>query len=191
MLNLSYNKINFESISNLYRCRNLRTLDLAANNLETLPGDIFHLESLEELNLSSNYFSSVPSSGNPATLFKALGQISRLKRLNLSRNKFFAFHAEFLDPFKDFAQLQELDFSFNMVENEHNMWFLTMARSVNSINITGNPFATTSVRSIGLGGGYANFEIELAKNLSAVVINDQHLVDDKGYLKKPSKNNSQ
>ena len=71
------------------------------------------------------------------------------------------------------------------------MWFLTMARSVNSVNITGNPFATTSVRSIGQGGGYANFEIELAKNLSAVVINDQHLVDDKGYLKKPSKNSSQ
>jgi len=34
MLNLSYNKLNFESIRSLYICRNLKQLDLAANNLE-------------------------------------------------------------------------------------------------------------------------------------------------------------
>ena len=33
-LNLSYNKIDFESIRSLYLCRNLKFLDLAANNLE-------------------------------------------------------------------------------------------------------------------------------------------------------------
>lgn len=34
MLNLSYNKIHYEGIRNLYQCTNLKQLDLAANNLE-------------------------------------------------------------------------------------------------------------------------------------------------------------
>ena len=97
MLNLSYNKLNYESIRNLYQCRNLKQLDLAANNLEQLPDDMFNFESLEDLNLASNYFSSVPSVGSPAIVFKTLGSIRRLKRLNLSRNKFFKFHQEMLD----------------------------------------------------------------------------------------------
>ena len=96
-LNLSYNKLSFDCISNLYQCKNLTQLDLAANNLEQLPADLFHLENLEDLNLASNFFSSVPSVGSPAILFKSLGSIKRLKRLNLSRNKFFKFHSEMLD----------------------------------------------------------------------------------------------
>jgi len=43
VLNLSYNKLGFESIRNLFTCRNLKSLDLAANNLEQLPDDMFHL----------------------------------------------------------------------------------------------------------------------------------------------------
>ena len=125
VLNLSYNKLNFESIRNLYTCRNLRSLDLAANNLEHLPDDMFHFEHLEELNLSSNYFSSFPSVGSPVIIFKTLGGIQRLKRLNLARNKFFKFHSEMLDQHTDFQQLQELDVSFNMIDNEHYLWFLT------------------------------------------------------------------
>jgi len=97
VLNLSYNKLNFESIRSLYICRNLKQLDLAANNLEQLPDDLFHFENLEDLNLSSNFFSSVPSVGSPVIVFKTLGGLRRLKRLNLSRNKFFKFHSEMLD----------------------------------------------------------------------------------------------
>ena len=124
-LNLSYNKLDHESIRNLYQITTLKTLDLAANNFEQLPDDMFHFVNLEDLNLSSNFFSSVPSVGSPAIIFKTLGSIKKLKRLNLSRNKFFKFHAEMLDPRADFYQLQELDVSFNMIDNERNMWFLT------------------------------------------------------------------
>ena len=101
-LNLSYNKLNFDSIRNLYQCKNLKQLDLAANNLEQLPDDMFQLENLEDLNLASNFFSSVPSVGSPAIIFKTLGSIKRLKRLNISRNKFFKFHSEMLDQRNDF-----------------------------------------------------------------------------------------
>lgn len=58
-LNLSYNKLHFESIRSLYVCKQLKTLDLAANSLEQLPDDMFRFNELEELNLSSNLLSSV------------------------------------------------------------------------------------------------------------------------------------
>lgn len=87
-----------------------------------------------------------------------------------------------LNPHSDFIQLQELDMSFNMVDNERNMWFLTMTKAINVVNITGNPFAAPTRNN----SNYAAFEFELSKNLSAVVINDHHLIDDKGYMKKRS-----
>lgn len=96
-LNLSYNKLSADSIRNLYVCKKLKQLDLAANNFETLPEDMWQLSQLQDLNLSSNAFSSVPQVGSPPVLFKTLGQIKRLKRLNLSRNRFGKFHSEMLD----------------------------------------------------------------------------------------------
>jgi len=63
VLNLSYNKLNYQCISNLYVCKKLKTLDLAANNFDQLPHDMFELSQLQDLNLSSNSFSSVQ--GNP------------------------------------------------------------------------------------------------------------------------------
>ena len=63
---------------------------------------MFHFLNLEELNLASNFFSSVPQIGSPAMIFKTLGGMKRLKRLNLSRNKFFKFHSEMLDQHNDF-----------------------------------------------------------------------------------------
>ena len=92
-----------------------------------------------------------------------------------------------LDQHNDFLQLQELDLSFNIVDSERNVWFLTMTKSINVVNITGNPFASTSRGT----SNYANLEFELQKNLSAVVINDQHLIDDKGYAKRKTNKPSQ
>jgi hypothetical protein len=66
-----------------------------------------------------------------------------------------------------------------MVENEHHLWFLTLTKSINVVNITGNPFAVTSSKL----HNYDNLEFELQKNLSAVIINDTHLIDSKGFTK--------
>ena len=57
---------------------------------------------------------------------------------------------------------------------------MTLTKSINVVNITGNPFAQTSRGT----SNYASLEYELQKNLSAVIINDQHLIDDKGYSKR-------
>lgn len=132
----------------------------------TLPEDITKLTEIEDLNLSSNQFASSSSLVNPQLLFKALGQIKKLKRLNLSRNKFSQFHAEMLNKEEDFIQLQELDFGFNLVHEELGLWFLPQLKSINIVIITGNP--------LGLAGpaAYSQLEQQLQGNVSAVIIND-------------------
>ena len=60
------------------------------------------------------------------------------------------------------------------------MVFLTLMKNLNVVVITGNPFASSGSR----GSAYINLEKSLAQNLSAVVINDLHLIDDKGFIKK-------
>ena len=72
-INLSYNSITPASIRSLYSLKKLKSLDLQANNLVTLPEDIKKFENLEDLNLCSNQFSSNSTLVNPALLFKAIG----------------------------------------------------------------------------------------------------------------------
>lgn len=89
-----------------------------------------------------------------------------------------------LKPASDFIELQEIDLSFNWIQNERSLWFLTQTKMVNLVIITGNPFAAKQNKP-GIISAYANLETELQKNLSAVVINDVGLVDEKGfYLKR-------
>ena len=102
ILNLSYNSITPASIRNLYGIHKLKLLDLQGNNLVTLPDDLRELRFLEELNLSSNYLSSNSTLVNPSVIFKTLGQMPKLKRLNISRNKFQALHNDFLIKHEDF-----------------------------------------------------------------------------------------
>ena len=140
-LNISYNSISPASIRSLYSMKRLKVLDLQANNLVTVPEDIGELKNLEELNLASNQFSSTSTLVNPALLFKAIGSIKKLKRLNLSRNKFAGFHADLLNKNQDFPQLQELDFSYNIVQDQQALWFVPQLKNINLLIITGNPFA--------------------------------------------------
>jgi len=60
---------------------------------------------LEEFNLSSNCFSSESVLVQPGKLFAALASIPKLRKLNLSRNKFKRFHSEDLP--EDNMQLAE------------------------------------------------------------------------------------
>lgn len=71
-----------------------------------------------------------------------------------------------------------------MIDNERNLWFLTQTRSINEVMITGNPVAMDRRGN----ASYINLETELSKNLSAVIINDRHLAEDKN-LKKNKKDN--
>lgn len=72
----------------------MRVLEIASNDLCTLPSDLSFLSALEEINLSSNSFSSDSVLVNPNKLFAAMATIPNFKKLNLSRNRFKAFHAD-------------------------------------------------------------------------------------------------
>ena len=74
----------------------LKILDLAANDLSTLPAHLGFLSSVEELSLASNNFASDSILVSVSDLFKSLGLMPQLRKLNISRNKFKAFHAESL-----------------------------------------------------------------------------------------------
>jgi hypothetical protein len=78
-----------------------------------------YFQNLQELNLSSNNFSSDSILVNPNMIFYSLSTIPFLKVLNLSRNKFKAFHSDNLPENnkyakqKAFPNLQQLNMSFN------------------------------------------------------------------------------
>jgi Leucine-rich repeat (LRR) protein len=121
-LHLSYNNIPANNLVALGNFRKLACLDLASNDLVTLPDSLEFLSSIEDLNLSSNQFSSDSTLVKPSKLFYAIGTIPSLKRLNLSRNKFSGFHYDDLNS-DSFKHLQELDFSYNLVEDQNDLMY--------------------------------------------------------------------
>lgn len=81
----------------------------------TIPEDLSFLSTVQELNLSANLFASNSTIVKADKIFYSLGQMPNLKKLNLSRNKFTGFHSAELHE-NSFAQLQELDISYNIVD---------------------------------------------------------------------------
>lgn len=127
-------------------------LDLASNELCTLPSDLSFLTQLTDLNLSANNFSSDSVLVSPDHLFSSLATIPNLVVLNLSRNKLHAFHNGNLPPdnlslepaHQVFTQLRELNMSFNQVNDQQHLFYCpAQFSSLMKLVITGNPFAIT------------------------------------------------
>ena len=93
-MHLSYNKIPPSHLIELGNLVKLKVLDVASNDFCTLPLNMSFFKELEELNLSSNNFSTDSILVNPNELFGAFSSIPKLRKLNLSRNKFRKFHYE-------------------------------------------------------------------------------------------------
>lgn len=109
-LHLSYNKIPPGHLLQLALIPNLLRLEISSNDFCTLPSDLSGFKLLEDLNLSSNNFSSDSVLVSPGKLFLALSTIPRLKRLNLSRNKLRRFHSEDLPEENIHLAEEEADF---------------------------------------------------------------------------------
>ena len=92
-LHLSYNRIPPGHLPTLGYLKNLQVLNIGSNDLCTLPSDLSFFHSLQELNLSSNNFTSESTLVNPNALMRAISTIPNLRKLNLSRNKFVEFHS--------------------------------------------------------------------------------------------------
>lgn len=72
-LHLSYNNIPANNLACLGHLKKLSLLDVASNDLVTLPETLGFLASVEELNLSSNQFSSESTLVRPSKLFYSIG----------------------------------------------------------------------------------------------------------------------
>lgn len=163
-LHLSYNNIPANNLPCLGYLKKLSLLDLASNDLVTLPESLEFLENVEELNLASNQFSSDSTLVKPSKLFASIGRMPSLKRLNLSRNKFTSFHYQELDE-NSFVVLQELDFSYNLVDDQKELMYCQNLKNLLNLVITGNPFAQRGKEE------YEDLERILSSALSAVIIN--------------------
>jgi Leucine-rich repeat (LRR) protein len=86
ILSLGFNSVPAGHILQLAQLPVLRVLDLSGNELCILPEDLSAFTKLEDLNLSSNNFSSDSVVVEPGKQFKSLSTIVHLKRLNLSHN---------------------------------------------------------------------------------------------------------
>lgn len=91
---------------------------------------------LKKLNLEGNKFRS----DHKAALFwSSLASLPCIEFLSVSRNKIRGIHTEKLIA-GNFSTLIELDFSYNFVENQHNLICARNFTSLKKLYITGNPF---------------------------------------------------
>ncbi len=113
-------------------------MNLSGNNLKELPEEMSALSCLEDFDLSFNSFSSEYKASN---LWFSLAMLSNLKFLNVSKNFLRGIHTEKLIA-GNFNLLEKLNFSYNIVENQHNLISVRNFLNLKSIDVTGNPFAT-------------------------------------------------
>ena len=98
ILDLSYNWIPSAHLLTLQHLTRLRTLNLESNDLTTLPSNLSFLNTLDTLNLSNNNFTSDNLIIDPSSLISSIFTIPKLRRLNLSRNKFRSLHLDQVSP---------------------------------------------------------------------------------------------
>lgn len=153
----------------------LARLELASNELSSLPANMSFFKALQELNLSSNNFSSDSVLVDPNTLMGSLGTIPGLKKLNLSRNKFKKFHSDTLpqenatlpEQERAFPSLAELNLSFNVVDEEDALMYPAMQiPTLAFLVVTGNPFSITGQQE-----NYDGLE-QLLNKRGAILVNE-------------------
>jgi serine/threonine protein kinase/GTPase SAR1 family protein len=117
--------------------RNLRLLDLSANDLDRLPVEVFNLHNLEFLDVGSNKIGSIPSD---------IGQLTKLKRLHLDNNRL-----ETL-PFNLFLleNLEILELQSNQLRKLPST--LANLKKLNVINLDDNPPLKDIPKPVLLGG---------------------------------------
>lgn len=112
-------------------------MNLAGNELKELPDGMNALRSLEEFDLSFNGFNSEHKA---ADVWFILATLPNLRILNISRNFLRGIHTEKLVA-GNFNTLEKLDFSYNIVENQHNLISARNFQSLQTLDVSGNPFA--------------------------------------------------
>lgn len=112
-------------------------MNLSGNDLKELPDEMNSLSLLEDFDLSYNMFTSEYKASN---FWFSLALLPNLRFLNVSKNYLRGIHTERLVA-GNFNNLEKLNFSYNIVENQHNLISARNFLSLKSIDVSGNPFA--------------------------------------------------
>ena len=112
-------------------------MNLSGNDLKELPEELTALRTLEDFDISFNSFNSEHKASQ---FWFSLASLPNLKILNVSRNFLRGIHTEKLVA-GNFNGLEKLDFSYNIVENQHNLISARNFVNLRTIDVTGNPFA--------------------------------------------------
>lgn len=112
-------------------------MNLSGNDLKELPDELTALRVLEDFDISFNSFNSEHKASQ---FWFSLASLPSLKILNVSRNFLRGIHTEKLVA-GNFNGLEKLDFSYNIVENQHNLISARNFANLRIIDVTGNPFA--------------------------------------------------
>ena len=137
---MSFNFIEPAFIPHLTLLPSLIDLDLSYNDLTSLPDDLSNFTFLKKFNLEGNKFRS---DERASAFWASLATLERIEILSVSRNQIRGIHTEKLVA-GNFSSLIELDFSYNIVENQHNLICARNFVSLKKLYITGNPFALNS-----------------------------------------------
>jgi Leucine-rich repeat (LRR) protein len=128
-LNLSKNKLSIDALEVICQIKNLRELNLASNSLAgTLLENIGQLKNLEVLDLSSNQLDTLPST---------IASLTKLKKLNVSGNKFTSI------PFGSLSSIVEINASNNKLTGTL-ITSSSMFENLQTLNVSGNALETIS-----------------------------------------------
>lgn len=155
---MSFNYLEYGCIPQLSLISCLMNLDLSYNELSELPQSLQHFQLLKRLNLEGNNFRSDHKAAN---FWASLATLPRIEVISVARNKIRGIHTEKLAA-GNFSTLIELDFSYNAVQNQHNLICARNFISLKKLYITGNPFATNNQ--------YKGLEMEVYARTGAEVI---------------------
>ena len=130
-LDLSFNRISPEYISELKILPSLTELDLSHNELMTLPTNMFTLQTIERLTLDHNNLSDLDT-------FLHVSYMPCLRHLSLANNLLSKISAQSCGV-HNFKLLSTLDLSCNYFSNEESLFPLTHVYRLEEIMLYGNP----------------------------------------------------
>ena len=168
ILNLSFNRVNCEDIEKLAAgMPRLQSLDLSFNDLSQLPRDLSRFKALKTLILAGNRL-------NPIGLFPIFSSIPAIFKIDISRNSFYSLDSEEVN-FRSFPYLEELNLSYNKVENPSFFHFTNQFPALEMLIVTGNPFA--------LRGEVEELDLEMSRGNGALVVNEEKVLKKPVYPK--------
>lgn len=143
ILDLSYNGLNGEALSQLVALPRLRTLNLASNCINWLPREteLIAMQALEELNLDNNDLVQFVQ-------WRALDVLPRLRRLSLASNRVKHLKDDVAE--RDalgqtyFRALEELDLSSNEISCLEHLTVVPLFQALKVLKLNNNPVVRAS-----------------------------------------------